>query len=123
MTQPVFTPLPLGNPPDPLDRVDNKIDKDSPIAYAVGDGYLHVGVVRDVIHKVVDAMDYDSSSPTYRQRIPSWSTRLKVEVANEKYSHARHVNLTKMTNVIVLDGPYGVAVKKQIEESWLVDEP
>lgn len=121
MTQPVFTPLPLGNPPVPTDRIGQDIEIGSPIAYAVSDGYLSVGVVRDVIHKVVDHWDY-STNP--RQKKPGWSTRLKVEVERDKrYSGSmRHVSLTKMGNIIVLNPFSGATLIKDIEESW-VDEP
>lgn len=121
MTQPVFTPLPLGNPPTPTDRIGQHITIGSPIAYAVSDGYLSVGVVRDVIHKVVDQWDY-STNP--RSRVSGWATRLKVEVERDKrYSGSmRHVSLTKMGNVIVLNYTTGPELYESIEKSW-VDEP
>lgn len=116
MTQPVFTPLPLGNPPVPTDRVEQEIKIGSPIAYAVSDGYLSVGIVRDVIYKVKDTYDWQA-----KQSVPTWTTRLKVEVERDTtYSGSmRHVSLTKMGNVIVLDPSTGAELAKQIEDSWL----
>lgn len=117
--KPVFTPLPLGNPPVPTDRLDQEIHIGSPIAYAVSDGYLSVGIVRDIIHKVVDQYDWQT-----KQKIPTWATRLKVEVERDTtYSGSkRHVNLTKMGNIIVLGMSTGANLYDSIEKSW-VDEP
>lgn len=116
----VMPPPPLSSkPPVPMDRIDQPIVVDSPIAYAVGDGYLHVGVVREVIHKVKDMYDYQR-----KQKYPGWTTRLKVEVEKEtRYSaSARYVNLTKLSNVVVLTGAAGKQVVEEVEESWVDTE-
>lgn len=94
------TPQPTGPPPIPTDRFGTPIRIGASIVYGAGDGYLLYGVVGDLIHKWAQVhylADY------------AWQTRVKVVNADGGFS-----NLTKLTNVIVVNPSTEAAIGDKI---------
>lgn len=107
-----------GPKPDVRDRLGRVIREEDVIAYAVGDGYLEIGVVAEIIQKVTPKRYYRANPGDLE-----WTARVKVKKNKTGTYGGSNMfsSLTKINNIVVLDGPEADKTRKEIHQSW-VDE-